>query len=106
MPTYMTVRRARGPAWDPALPMRSQARWAEHAAFMNALAAEKLILLGGPLGAGEEILLVFAADSEDVVRTRLAADPWTTMGLLEIRRVEPWTILLDGRPARAATWRT
>jgi uncharacterized protein YciI len=100
MATYLTVRRVRGPAWDPAVPMRSQALWAEHAAFMNALAAEKLILLGGPVGTGEEVLLVFDSDSEDVVRARLAADPWTTAGLLEIRRVEPWTILLDGRPAR------
>jgi uncharacterized protein YciI len=99
MPTYMAVRRVRGPAWDPALPMRSQALWAEHAAFMNALAAEKLILLGGPLGTGEEVLLVFDADSEATVRARLADDPWTTTGLLEIRRVEPWSILLDGRSA-------
>jgi uncharacterized protein YciI len=97
MPTYMTVRRVRGPAWNSALPMRSQALWAEHAAFMNALAAEGLVLLGGLLGAGEDVLLVFDTDSEETVRARLAADPWTTAGLLEIRRVEPWTILLDGR---------
>jgi uncharacterized protein YciI len=97
MPTYMTVRRVRGPAWNSALPMRSQALWAEHAAFMNALAAEGLVQLGGLLGAGEDVLLVFDTDSEETVRARLAADPWTTAGLLEIRRVEPWTILLDGR---------
>ena len=99
MPTYMTVRRARGPAWNAALPMRSQALWDEHAAFMNALAAEGFVVLGGLLGAGEDVLLVVDSDSEDAVRTRLAADPWTEAGLLEIRRVEPWTILLDGRSA-------
>jgi hypothetical protein len=41
----------------------------------------------------------FDTPSEDAVRTRLAADPWTTAGLLEIARVRPWTILLDGRPS-------
>ena len=58
MPTYLTVRRVRGPAWNAALPMRSQALWAEHAVFMNALAAEGFVVLGGPLGSGEEVLLV------------------------------------------------
>ena len=97
MPTYLTVRRLRGPAWNPALPMREQALWNEHAVFMNALAAEGFIVLGGPVGTGEETLLVFDTASESDVRARLAADPWTTSGLLVIGRVEPWTILLDGR---------
>ena len=43
--------------------------------------------------------LVIDADSEDALRARLAGDPWTEAGLLEIARVEPWTILLDGRVA-------
>jgi uncharacterized protein YciI len=95
--TYLTVRRVRGPAWNSALPLREQALWTEHAAFMNALAAEGLIVLGGLLGDGAEVLLVFDSTSEDIVRARLAADPWSKAGLLEISRVEPWTILLDSR---------
>jgi uncharacterized protein YciI len=93
----MAVRRVRGPAWNAALPMREQALWAEHAVFMNALAAEGFVVLGGPLGAGAEVLLVIDADSEETVRERLAADPWSRTGLLEVARVEPWTVLLDGR---------
>jgi uncharacterized protein YciI len=78
--------------------MRQQAGWAEHAAFMNALAADGFIVLGGPVGPGEqEFLLVCDASGEDAVRARLAEDPWTAEGLLEIRRAEPWTILLDRR---------
>src|SRR6266446_5117247 len=96
---YLAVRRVRGAAWNASLPMRAQAKWAEHAAFMNALAAEGFVVLGGPLGSGEEILLIIAAASEDAVRTRLAADPWSGSGLLLITRVEPWTVLLDGRSA-------
>jgi AhpC/TSA family protein len=36
--------------------MRDQAQWAEHAVFMNTLAAEGFVILGGPLGAGEEVV--------------------------------------------------
>jgi hypothetical protein len=49
------------------------------------------------MGNGEETLLIFDAPGEDAVRTRLAVDPWTTAGLLEIARVQPWTILLERR---------
>ena len=95
MPMYYAVRRVRGPAWKAGAAMREQALWAEHAAFMNALAAEGFVVLGGPLGDGVEILLIVDASSEDAVRTRLAGDPWASARLLEIVRVEPWTILLD-----------
>jgi uncharacterized protein YciI len=64
---------------------------------MTALAAEGFVVLGGLLGEGEETLLIIDAGSEEAIRTRLAADPWTKSGLLDIGRVEPWTILLDGR---------
>ena len=64
---------------------------------MNALAAEGFVVLGGPLGSGEEVLLVVDATSEQVLRARLAADPWSGSGLLDIKSVEPWTILLDSR---------
>ena len=110
-PTYFAVRRRRGPAWNAGLTMREQAGWGAHAAFMNALAAEGFVVLGGPLGDGAETLLIVDATSQAVIAARLANDPWTLTGLLEIVRVEPWTILLD-RDAAAAneqartTWGT
>ena len=55
---------------------------------MNAPAAEGFVL-GGPLGDGEEVLLVIDAASAEALRARLARDPWTQIGLLEIARVEP-----------------
>jgi uncharacterized protein YciI len=79
--------------------MREQKLWTEHAAFMNALAAEGFVVLGGPLGDGAEVLLIVDASSEDDVRARLAADPWSPAGLLQIARVEPWTVLLQHEPA-------
>ena len=98
MPRYFAVRRTRGPAWNWSRPMRQQVLWDAHARFMNALAAEGFVVLGGPIGAGEEdTLLVIDADSEETLRARLATDPWTQVGLLEIARVDPWNILLDSR---------
>lgn len=80
--------------------MREQYLWAEHAVFMNALAAEGFVVLGGPVGSGEETLLIVDAPGEDAIRSRLEADPWTEAGLLDIARIDPWAILLDGRRAR------
>ncbi|HKZ05579.1 MAG TPA: hypothetical protein VJU81_08925 [Methylomirabilota bacterium] len=102
MPTYMAVRRTRGPGWNAAASLRAQAQWTEHAAFMNGLVAEGFIVLGGPLGSGElregeEVLLVVDSTSEADVHARFATDPWTASGLLVITRIEPWTVLLDGR---------
>ena len=92
------VRLLHGPGWDATLPMRSQAGWPEHAAFMDALVAEGFIVLGGPLGGGDVVLLVVrTAGSEAAVRERLAADPWHRSGHLAIERIDPWRILLDGR---------
>jgi uncharacterized protein YciI len=97
MPPYFAVRRIRGPAWNRSRSMREQVLWDDHARFMNALAAEGFVVLGGPLGDGEKVLLVIDAAGEEALRARLARDPWAQIGLLEIARVEPWTILLDGR---------
>jgi uncharacterized protein YciI len=96
--TLQAVIRERGPGWDAARPMRRQERWDEHAAFMDGLAGEGFVVLGGPLGGGEQrfLLIVDAAGEREIVE-RLAEDPWTPMGLLRIAQVEPWEILLGSR---------
>ena len=93
---YIAVIRERGPAWNPSLPMRNQEHWEEHAEFMDALAEEGFVVLGGPWGEGERrFLLVFAAGSRDAVQARLADDPWTRLGCLRIAEIESWEILLQ-----------
>ncbi len=88
--------RERGPAWNASLPMRKQERWRDHAAFMDGLAEEGFIFLGGPLGDGERaFLLIFNADGEKTIETRLAGDPWTQMKLLKVTKIEPWEIFLQ-----------
>lgn len=87
----------RGAIWDWSKPMRRQDDWDAHAAFMDALAAEKFIVAGGPLG-GEDraakILHVVDAPDESTVMDRLGKDPWHTAGLLRVVSVDPWTVLL------------
>jgi uncharacterized protein YciI len=63
---------------------------------MNALVAEDFVVLGGPLGDGEKTLLIVDAPDEATIRARLAADPWTSAGLLAIAGIERWEILLGG----------
>jgi hypothetical protein len=63
MADYFLVERGKGPAWDQSLGRREQEGWEEHAAFMDDLAEEGVILLGGPIGEGDgdNTLLVFDA---------------------------------------------
>jgi uncharacterized glyoxalase superfamily protein PhnB/uncharacterized protein YciI len=88
------VIRTRGPRWQPSRPMESQAEWSAHAAFMDALAEEGVVILGGPLEATPDALVVVRADSAAEVRSRLSADPWTAMDLLRDTLVAPWTLRL------------
>ena len=92
---HFAVTRERGPAWNDSVPMREQKLWKEHAAFMEGLADEGFIVLGGPVGRGERSFqFLIKADSPKTIRTRLAADSWTSMRLLRIARIEPWELLL------------
>src|SRR5947209_5437108 len=92
--SYFAVIRQRGPAWDRSRPMRDQRAWAEHAAFMDGLAVDGFVVLGGLLGDGERVMHVVAAETEAVIRARFEDDPWTPLGLLTTASVEPWQILL------------
>ena len=98
MADYYLVELARGPAWDHAKRRREQAGWEEHAAFMDALTDEGVVVLGGPVGPGdgEHVLLVVAAESDAAVRARLAADPWADE-ILTITSVKPWSVWLRAR---------
>lgn len=100
MADYYLVRRSRGPAWDHARQLRSQDGWDEHAAFMDALTEEGVIILGGPVGEGDgkDVVLVVETESEAAIRARLADDPWSN-DMLAIESVEPWSVWLRGAEA-------
>ncbi len=86
-----------GENWDVTRDRREQRGWDEHAEFMDELVESGFLVLGGPLGDGRETLHLIEADSEDDVRRRLARDPWSRDRLLEVGRLAPWALWLDGR---------
>jgi uncharacterized protein YciI len=96
---FFAVRLERGGPWDWSRDLREQDGWNEHARFMDALTEEGFIVLGGPLADEREVLHVISAPSEMAVRERLADDNWHQNGMLTIKSIEPWTILLEGRRA-------
>jgi uncharacterized protein YciI len=99
---YYLVEQGRGPAWDYSKRRREQAGWDEHAAFMDALTDEGVVVLGGPFDEddGENVLLVVDMVSEAAIRARLAEDPWAA-GMLTIETVKPWSVWLRANvPAR------
>ena len=95
MKTLFAVIRVRGAAWDASKPLRAQEQWPEHATFMNHLAAVGFVVLGGPLGDEGHVLLAVDAADEAEIHARLAGDPWSHAGLLEVASIERWTILLE-----------
>jgi uncharacterized protein YciI len=90
---YFLVERAKGPAWDHSKLRREQAGWAAHAAFMDALAEEGFVVLGGPIGEGDgdNALMIVDAENEADVRARLAEDPWQE-NMLVTESVRPWSV--------------
>lgn len=101
MPNF-AMRLTHGPGWDSSRPIRQQDGWVAHAAFMDGLVDNGFIILGGPVGDGEETLHVVQAAAEDAIRARRAAYPWAQAGLLRIGTIEPWVLWLDGRPWKRA----
>jgi uncharacterized protein YciI len=89
------VRNGRGGPYDFERDMREQEQWKEHAAFMNALVDDGVVLMGGPLGGGREALLLCAATSEEALRLRLADDPWMQSGMLATKSIERMTVALS-----------
>jgi hypothetical protein len=98
-PRYYAVIREPGRAWDQSRPMREQDGWGAHAEFMDRLAEEGFIRLGGPLGerAGRTLLVVEAAGAREI-EERLAEDPWSDEFLV-VASIEPWTVLLRAEAA-------
>ena len=82
-----------GPAWDDARGLREQDGWEEHAAFMDQLVDDGVILLGGPLSDEVRTAQAVRAGSEDEVRATFARDPWSGSHLV-IDSIEAWTIRL------------
>jgi uncharacterized protein YciI len=94
--TYFAMIRARGERWDASRSMRQQEGYEEHTAFMDTLADDGFVILGGPLCEREErFLFVFAAENAGAVEARLADDPWTRLRNVRTASVERWDITVQ-----------
>jgi hypothetical protein len=62
---------------------------------MNRLPAYGFVVLGGPVGDSGEVLLAVDAPGEDEINATLARDPWSRSGILIVRAIQRWTILLS-----------
>jgi uncharacterized protein YciI len=92
---YFVVIQEQGPHWDNKRVMRDQKGWNEHAVFMDALAEEHFVILGGPLHYSKHrAMLIVNAPNEAVLRQRLAEDPWIRAGVLRNLEIYPWEVLL------------
>ena len=96
--SYFVVIREAGPGWTEGKSTFEQPGVTDHAAFMNALADEGIVLFAGPLAGSEQgrirALGIINADSEAVIRDRLAADPWAQTHRLVLTSVETWSIFV------------
>ncbi len=102
MKRLFVVTRIRGKTWDSTKSMNAQVQWPEHATFMDDLATNRFVMLGGPLGDEGNILLVVDAADEGEIRSTLARDPWSKLSILEVQSIQLWTVLLQaGPPIRA-----
>ena len=61
--------------WDLLRQIRRQEARDEQAEFMDGLVGDGFVILGGPVGDGEQTLHLIRAADEDEIRARLAADP-------------------------------
>ena len=95
MPTSLfAVINTRGANWDDSKPMEEQVDWRGHADFMNGLAADGFVLLGGPFKGTRDVLLIVRAEDRSEVEARLAPDCWVVKGLLRNLRIEAWDLRL------------
>jgi uncharacterized protein YciI len=100
--SLFAVHREAGPAWTKDQGAFDQPGVNEHAAFMNGLAEEGLIVAAGPLAGTEggriRVLLIAAAHNEAEVTQRLANDPWEQTNQITTTTVEPWTLFVGMLP--------
>ncbi|HEV8205237.1 MAG TPA: hypothetical protein VGR04_00940 [Acidimicrobiia bacterium] len=104
--SYFVVIRDAGPAWTHGKGAFEQPGVDEHAAFMNTLADDGILLFAGPLAGTEQdrirALLVMNAKIESDIHDHLAADPWAQTQRLVTTSVEPWNLFVGADRLAAA----
>jgi hypothetical protein len=94
---FLVILRRSGPEYDHSKPLEEQSGWLEHAAFMDGLVQDGVIVLGGVLGDELRTAHAVEAASEEAVRETLARDPWSGSHLV-VDSIDPWEIRLQRLP--------
>jgi len=97
---HFLVTEVPGAGWDRSRPRREQVGWDAHAAFIDSLADQGVVVLGGPVGDPDygPALLVVTAESEADVQKQLADDPWLGT-ILSIASIQRWAIWIGALQA-------
>jgi uncharacterized protein YciI len=99
--SLFAVTREAGPGWTDGKGAFEQSGVNDHAAFMNNLANEGIVLFAGPLAGSEHdrirVLLIADADSETDIERRLTDDPWVLTQRLVTTSVEPWNLFVGAQ---------
>jgi uncharacterized protein YciI len=100
--SLFAVHREAGPSWIEGKGAFDQPGGTDHAAFMNDLADDGLLLFAGPLAGTENgrirVLLIADAGGEAEITQRLAADPWELAHRITTTSIEPWTLFAGAIP--------
>ena len=108
--TLFAVNREAGPGWLEDAGAFDQPDVNAHAAFMEGLAMDGVLLAAGPLAdtaSGRiRVLLIAEASNEAEIVDRLAADPWELTGRIKTATIEPWTVVAGSIASRAPEQQT
>ena len=88
---------APGPAWVLGKTVREQPYWTEHAAYLDRLFANGMVIMGGPFTDGSGSLVLVEAEEESEVRTLIANDPFVVHGIFVLSSLKHWQLFLDAR---------
>jgi len=86
-----------GTTWIAGKTSREQAHWTEHAAFMDALFEDGVVIMGGPYADYSSVMVVLEASDESEVRELFKRDPFVVHGIFRISSVHEWLVFLDAR---------
>jgi uncharacterized protein len=88
---------APGAAWEAGKTVREQAYWDEHAAFMDQLFEDGMVIMGGPFSDGTGSLVIVEAEELDKVSSIFARDPFVVHEIFALRGLKQWHLFLDAR---------
>jgi uncharacterized protein YciI len=86
-----------GPAWVEGKTVREQPYWTEHAAFMDLLFDNGMVILGGPFADGTGSMVIVEAESEQEVADLFARDPFAIHDIFALNSLKRWQLFLDAR---------